>query len=72
MTFSLAVGVLTYLLLTVSVFVQFLGFMAVFMEAMLGMPQFYRNFQNKCTVGMRYGAAHPSYKYNLSVGPSVK
>lgn len=52
LTFTLVIGVVTYLLLTVSPFVQFLGFMAVFMEAMLGMPQFYRNFRNKCTVGM--------------------
>ncbi|KAK7114303.1 solute carrier family 66 member 2-like isoform X1 [Littorina saxatilis] len=51
-TFSLVIGVITYLLLDISVFVQFLGFMAVFMEAMLGMPQFYRNYVNKCTVGM--------------------
>ncbi|XP_076449408.1 solute carrier family 66 member 2-like isoform X2 [Babylonia areolata] len=52
LTFTLAVGVVTYALLSVAPFVQFLGFMAVFMEAMLGMPQFYRNFRNKCTVGM--------------------
>lgn len=52
LTFCLVVGVVTYLLLNVTVFVEFLGFMAVFCEAMLGAPQFYRNFQNKSTVGM--------------------
>ncbi|KAK7505337.1 hypothetical protein BaRGS_00003499, partial [Batillaria attramentaria] len=52
LTFCLAVGALTYLLLNVTVYVEFLGFMAVFCEAMLGAPQFYRNFQNKSTLGM--------------------
>ena len=33
-------------------FVETVGFLAVFTEAMLGMPQFYRNFTNKSTYGM--------------------
>jgi len=32
---------------------QFLGFLSVFTEAMLAAPQFYRNFINKSTKGMR-------------------
>lgn len=51
--FTLVVGMLTYLLLGNSIYVETLGFMAVFAEAMLGAPQFYRNFQNKSTIGMR-------------------
>ncbi|XP_064599231.1 solute carrier family 66 member 2-like isoform X1 [Liolophura sinensis] len=50
--FTLVVGMLTYLLLENSIYVETLGFMAVFAEAMLGAPQFYRNFQNKSTIGM--------------------
>lgn len=53
LTFCLVIGVVTYLLLNVTVYVEFLGFMAVLCEAMLGAPQFYRNFQNKSTAGMR-------------------
>ncbi|XP_071785409.1 solute carrier family 66 member 2-like isoform X2 [Asterias amurensis] len=50
--FSILGGVITYLLAGQSIFVETLGFLAVFVEAMLGMPQFYRNYQNKSTVGM--------------------
>ncbi|XP_022098056.1 PQ-loop repeat-containing protein 1-like isoform X1 [Acanthaster planci] len=50
--FSILGGVITYFLAGQSIFVETLGFLAVFVEAMLGMPQFYRNFQNKSTVGM--------------------
>lgn len=42
----------TYLLIDSAIFVEGIGFLAVFTEAMLGTPQFYRNFQNKSTVGM--------------------
>ncbi len=49
-------GCVTYFLLDVTVYVEALGFLAVFFEAMLGAPQFYRNLQNKSTQGMRYGA----------------
>jgi hypothetical protein len=51
--FSAAVGFLTYLLLGVSVYIETLGFLAVLTEAMLGAPQFYRNFVKKSTAGMR-------------------
>ena len=47
-------GLLTYLLLDVTVYLEGLGFVSVFTEAMLGAPQFYRNFSNKSTEGMRY------------------
>ena len=42
-----------YLMLKYDPFVETVGFLAVFTEAMLGMPQFYRNFTNKSTYGMR-------------------
>lgn len=42
-----------YLLMDVSAFVEIVGFLAVFTEAMLGAPQFIRNFKNKSTEGMR-------------------
>lgn len=43
---------LTYLLIDSFIYVEGIGFLAVFTEAMLGSPQFYRNYQNKSTVGM--------------------
>ena len=45
---------ITYVLLEVSVYIELIGFLAVFFEAMLGAPQFYRNFCNKSTAGMRF------------------
>lgn len=51
--FTLVVGTLTFALLEVPIYVETVGFLAVFTEAMLGAPQFFRNFQNKSTLGMR-------------------
>lgn len=51
-SFSLVVGVLTFLFINNTVFIETIGFAAVFTEAMLGAPQFIRNFQNKSTLGM--------------------
>lgn len=42
----------TYMMLSVDVFMEVVGFLAVFVEAMLGAPQFMRNFTNKSTHGM--------------------
>ena len=47
-------GYVTYLFLNFPTFVELIGFLAVFTEAMLGVPQFYRNHVNQSTVGMRY------------------
>ena len=52
-TFTGVMGLITYVFLDNWLYVETLGFMAVFAEAMLGAPQFYRNFQNKSTQGMR-------------------
>lgn len=42
----------TYLMLSVIWFMETVGFLAVFTEAMLGAPQFLRNYKNKSTHGM--------------------
>ncbi|XP_066531814.1 solute carrier family 66 member 2 isoform X1 [Hoplias malabaricus] len=52
-TFTLVAALLTYLLLDSVLFVETLGFLSVFTEAMLGTPQLYCNYQNKSTEGMR-------------------
>lgn len=46
-------GLLMYLFMDIPVFVEIVGFLAVLIEAMLGVPQFLRNSSNKSTVGMR-------------------
>jgi len=52
MTF-LAIGCVTmFFMLKVEPFVETVGFLAVFTEALLGTPQFYRNYRNKSTFGM--------------------
>ncbi|KAM8883857.1 solute carrier family 66 member 2 isoform 2-T2 [Synchiropus picturatus] len=50
--FTLVAAYITYILLDSAVFVETLGFLAVFTEAMLGTPQLYCNYQNKSTEGM--------------------
>ncbi|BFZ19221.1 hypothetical protein BsWGS_22259 [Bradybaena similaris] len=50
--FSTVIGLLTYLLISSVIYIELLGFMAVFTEALLGAPQFVRNYQNKSTAGM--------------------
>ncbi|XP_033125239.1 solute carrier family 66 member 2-like isoform X2 [Anneissia japonica] len=50
--FAVTSAVINYLLISFVVYVEMIGFLAVFTEAMLGSPQFYRNFQNKSTQGM--------------------
>lgn len=42
----------TYIMLPFDWFMEGVGFMAVFIEAMLGSPQFMRNFKSKSTQGM--------------------
>jgi hypothetical protein len=53
LAFTLAMGGITYIFNSSTVYVETLGFLAVFFEALLGAPQFYRNYQNKSTKGMR-------------------
>ena len=51
--FVLVFGSVTYALMNVKIYLETLGFVSVFTEAMLGAPQFYRNYKNKSTEGMR-------------------
>ncbi|XP_003741109.1 PQ-loop repeat-containing protein 1 [Galendromus occidentalis] len=50
--FTVFVGGIVYLFKDVPIFVEIIGLVAVLTEALLGIPQFYRNFQNKSTAGM--------------------
>nr|XP_056710447.1 solute carrier family 66 member 2 isoform X2 [Euleptes europaea] len=52
LAFTGVTGYITYLSLDSIIFVETLGFLAVFTEAMLGIPQLYRNYQNRSTEGM--------------------
>ncbi|XP_036371497.1 solute carrier family 66 member 2 isoform X2 [Megalops cyprinoides] len=52
LAFTAVAAYITYLLLDSFLFVETLGFLAVFTEAMLGTPQLYCNYQNKSTEGM--------------------
>ncbi|XP_043993945.1 solute carrier family 66 member 2 isoform X2 [Gambusia affinis] len=52
LAFTLVAAYTAYLLLDSVLFVETLGFLAVFTEAMLGTPQLYCNYQNKSTEGM--------------------
>ncbi|KAM8967486.1 solute carrier family 66 member 2 isoform 3-T3 [Pelodytes ibericus] len=52
LAFTGVIGYITYLSLDSVLYVETLGFLAVFTEAMLGVPQLYRNHQNSSTEGM--------------------
>uniref|UniRef100_A0A673H073 Solute carrier family 66 member 2 n=1 Tax=Sinocyclocheilus rhinocerous TaxID=307959 RepID=A0A673H073_9TELE len=54
LVFTVLAAYMTYLLLDSVLFVESLGFLAVFTEAMLGTPQLYCNYRNKSTEGMRF------------------
>ena len=47
MLVAVLVSILMFFLIDFSPFVETVGFLAVFTEAMLGVPQFYRNFKNR-------------------------
>ncbi|XP_022669344.1 PQ-loop repeat-containing protein 1-like isoform X2 [Varroa destructor] len=50
--FTIIAGSVVFLFKDVTVVVEFVGLVAVLTEALLGMPQFYKNFVNKSTAGM--------------------
>lgn len=52
LVFSVLGAAITYLLIEFSPFVELIGFLALFTEAMLGAPQIAKNHQNKSTEGM--------------------
>ena len=47
MLVAVLASILMFFLIDFSPFVETIGFLAVFTEAMLGVPQFYRNFKNR-------------------------
>ncbi|BES88462.1 PQ loop repeat [Nesidiocoris tenuis] len=49
---SLVMSLLTFLLLDFIIYIEILGFLALFTEAMLAVPQLLRNFKQKSTEGM--------------------
>ncbi|XP_054714946.1 solute carrier family 66 member 2-like [Uloborus diversus] len=51
-TFTAVIGIFMYLCLEIVLIVESIGFFAVFIEALLGTPQFYRNLKKKSTLGM--------------------
>ncbi|XP_035220845.1 solute carrier family 66 member 2-like isoform X2 [Stegodyphus dumicola] len=51
-TFTAMMGILIYFCIEIFIIVETIGFLAVFIEAMLGAPQFYRNLRKKSTFGM--------------------
>jgi len=50
--FTFIISTITWILLNNKVYIETIGFMAVFVEALLGMPQFMRNWRLKSTEGM--------------------
>jgi len=55
--FTISVGALTYFCIKVHWYIETLGFLAVFIEAIQGLPQFARNLSNRSTEGMKYDPA---------------
>eukprot|EP00096_Caligus_rogercresseyi_P003528 TRINITY_DN1669_c0_g1_i2.p1 TRINITY_DN1669_c0_g1~~TRINITY_DN1669_c0_g1_i2.p1 ORF type:complete len:259 (+),score=65.85 TRINITY_DN1669_c0_g1_i2:202-978(+) len=52
LSFAACGSLLMFIFIDNVYFVETVGFFALFTEAMLGIPQFYRNFTNKSTYGM--------------------
>lgn len=50
--FTTLISILTLLCLESRLYIESLGFLALFVEALLGLPQFYNNWKRKSTVGM--------------------
>ncbi|XP_058133917.1 solute carrier family 66 member 2 isoform X2 [Dasypus novemcinctus] len=52
LVFTGVAGCVTYLSIDSALFVETLGFLAVLTEALLGVPQLYRNYRHRSTEGM--------------------
>ncbi|XP_034237432.1 solute carrier family 66 member 2 isoform X2 [Thrips palmi] len=52
MLMAITGSLVTYMLIDVPIFVEILGFSALFSEALLGLPQLQRNYESKSTEGM--------------------
>lgn len=50
---SIVLSIITFFFLHSPIYVECLGFLALFTEAMLGVPQLIKNLRNKSTEGMR-------------------
>ena len=53
MLVAVVASILMFFLIDFSPFVETVGFLAVFTEACLGVPQFYRNFKNKVPIWLK-------------------
>lgn len=51
-SFTFVASLVTFLMIDNNLFVESLGFLAVFTESLLGMPQLLKNFSKKSTRGM--------------------
>jgi len=51
--FTLFASVVTIVFIGSPYYIELLGLLALMTEAMLGVPQFYENYRNKSTEGMR-------------------
>jgi len=51
---AVVLGFSTYLFIDFSAYVETIGFLSVFIEAMLGTPQLYQNYTKRSTAGMRW------------------
>ena len=56
--FTIVCSTLMYIFIDFMPFVELVGFLAVFTEALLGVPQVLRNYHNKSTEGMRWAKAN--------------
>ena len=54
--FTVFSGAVMYLFLDIPLFVESIGFLSVLIEALLGAPQLIKNYENKSTLGMRFGS----------------
>lgn len=52
--FSVIVALVSILFKDYSLYVELLGFLALGIEATLGVPQAWRNYKNKSTKGLRF------------------
>lgn len=54
-SFTVLSGMVMYLMIDYTIFVESVGFLSLLIEALLGTPQLLKNHKNKSTIGMRFG-----------------
>jgi len=62
--FENILGTTTWLLLDNTFYIETIGFLAVFFEALLGTPQFLKNYQLKSTEGMSVAMVNCFFSLN--------